>query len=364
MTSRERIQAALAHREPDRTPIFDYVLLSPIPDQLLGRPYRGYLYGDDERTFWRGLVEEAGWEGASRQVARDMVDIACLLQHDMMYVTPLPLLSPPRKGLTQSLAKCSDPVERLRLRNDAVEAALAEPPASETDLLFIHVREAMAERGVDLPILSPAYMHGVWTDVDLMQTMLLEPEVARRHFALATRRALAAIERYLALGIEQIGIGGDFAGNRLLISPQAYREFIVPEVRTLARRIHAAGAWAITASDGNLWPVIEEFLFGCEVDGYLEIDLHAGMELRQLKKSYGDRITLYGNLDCGNILSFGTVAEVRRHTLDCLEAGLGHGGHILCASNAITASVPMRNYAAMVGAYREMFGLPALRLSA
>jgi len=182
--------------------------------------------------------------------------------------------------------------------------------------------------------------------------------VAHEHFALATRRALALIEIYVSLDIEQIGVGGDFAGNVLLISPQAYREFIVPEVRTLSQVIHTAGCWAVNASDGNLWPVIEDFLFGCEVDAYLEIDLHAGMELCKLKRLYGDRVTLYGNLDCGNTLSFGTPEEVRQHTLDCLEAGMGNGGHILCASNAITASIPLENYLAVVRTYKERFGLP------
>jgi uroporphyrinogen-III decarboxylase len=60
------------------------------------------------------------------------------------------------------------------------------------------------------------------------------------------------------------------------------------------------------------------------------------------------------------MLSFGTPEEIRRHTLDCLEAGLGNGGHILCASNAITASVPLENYLAIVQAYRDVFGLPPL----
>ena len=115
------------------------------------------------------------------------------------------------------------------------------------------------------------------------------------------------------------------------------------------------------ASDGDLWPVIEDFLFGCEVDGYLEIDMHAGMDMRRLKAGYGDRITLYGNLDCGNTLSFGSPEEVRAHTIQCLEAGMG-GGHILCASNAIAAGVSLENYLAVVYAYRDMFGLPGLEV--
>ena len=118
----------------------------------------------------------------------------------------------------------------------------------------------------------------------------------------------------------------------------------------------------MNASDGNLWSVIDDFLLACEVDGYIEIDMQAGMDLKTLKESYGDRITLYGNLDCGNFLSFGTVDEIKEHTRKCLEAGMGDGGHILCGSNAITASVPLRNYLAVVDTYRDVFGLPRLRL--
>ncbi len=165
---------------------------------------------------------------------------------------------------------------------------------------------------------------------------------------------------YARIGIELIGIGGDFAGTRLLVSPESYRSFIVPEVRSCAQAIRRNGAWSVNASDGNLWPVLEDFLSGCGVDGYLEIDMGAGMELARLKESFGSRTTFLGNMDCGRILSFSSPEEVRRVTLEILEAGWGGGGHIFTASNAITASVPPSNYLAMVNAYRERFGLPKL----
>jgi hypothetical protein len=356
MTSRERIAAALRHSEPDRTPLFEYVLLSPVADNLLGRRYAA------DPANWLSLHQELGWEQAVRQMARDQLDLAVLLGHDMLYTIPNPLPPDPEQAAVPvTVMLPNDPVVRVQRRN--AEAASGSPYPPEPSLFIYRcLQEEMARRGLDLPILAPAYLHGIWTDVDLMQAMLLAPEVAHEHFAQATRRGLALVASYTALGLDQIGVGGDFAGNRLLISPHAYREFIVPEVRTLARRAHAAGRWAVNASDGNLWPVLDDFLFGCEVDAYLEIDLHAGMDLGRLKAAYGARITLYGNLDCGNILSFGTEEEVRQHTLDCLLAGLGQGGHILCASNAITASVPLRNYLAMVNAYREMFALPRFTL--
>ena len=355
MTSRERIEAALNHREPDRTLVFEYVLLSPVADQLLGR-----LYGGDPAN-WRDLVDELGWEAAVRRNATDRLDLALRLGHDMMYVSPNPLPpGPAGRPTLQRQPASDDPVVAMERRNE--KAAQAPPMSEDAMQVYVFLKGEMRKRDVDLPILAPAYVHGVWTDVDLMQTMVLAPEVARRHFELATQQAHARIEKYLALEIEQIGFGGDFAGTKLIISPQAYRTFMVPEVRKLSRRIHQAGRYAVNASDGDLWPVIEDFLFGCEVDGYLEIDMHAGMDLGRLKAQYGDRMTFYGNLDCGNILSFGSVEEVREHTVRCLEAGMGDGGHILCASNAIAASVPLENYLAVVYAYRDMFGLPRLRI--
>jgi uroporphyrinogen decarboxylase len=356
MNSRERVEAAFDHRTPDRTPVFEYVLLSPLADQILGRTYGG------DPAHWDGLVAELGWEQAVGRNAADRVELAVILGHDMIYASPV---QPPPSlvGLPSALPgqePSADPVENLKRRNQA--AAAAAPAATERHLIYSLLRQEMAARDVDLPILAPAYGHGVWTDVDLMQTMILDPGVAHRHFQLATRSALTLISQYRELGIELVGIGGDFAGNRPIISPEAYRSFIVPEVARLSRQLHAWGMRAVNASDGDLWSVIDDFLLGCEVDAYLEIDQYAGMDLPRLKQRFGDRITFLGNLDCGTVLSFATPDEVKQHTIDSLEAGRGHGGHVLCASNAITASVPMENYLALVNAYRDYWGMPAMEL--
>jgi hypothetical protein len=366
MTSRERVKAAFDHREPDRTPIFEYVLLPPVAECILGRPFVEYLGGMEP---WLALADEVGFEKALRGYARGRVEIAALLGHDMICVSPNPVpgarysYDPLSEiGAQFAVAADGDPVERLAGRNSLVADTMLGAPPRDSYLVYDLVREEMRRRELDLPILAPAYFHGIWTDSDLMQAMVLEPGVAREHFRLATRRALAAIDDYARVGIDCIGIGGDFAGVRLLISPSAYREFIVPEVCACARRVREAGALSVNASDGDLWPVLEDFLGGCEVDAYLEIDMSAGMDLARLKAAWGDRITFLGNMDCGRILSFASPEEIRRVTLGILDAGRGNGGHVFTASNAITASVPLANYLAMVNAYRESFGLPRLAL--
>ena len=89
----------------------------------------------------------------------------------------------------------------------------------------------------------------------------------------------------------------------------------------------------------------------------MEIDSRAGMEMKALKAEYGDRICLMGNIDCGELLSFGTPEAILEATRKCLADGWGEGGHIFTASNAIAASVPFVNYCAMSDAYHDHFSL-------
>jgi glucosamine--fructose-6-phosphate aminotransferase (isomerizing) len=63
---------------------------------------------------------------------------------------------------------------------------------------------------------------------------------------------IALVTRYAQIGIDIVGVGGDFAGNRPLISPEAYRRFIVPEVRAVAEAVHAEGMLASELKHGTL----------------------------------------------------------------------------------------------------------------
>lgn len=351
MTSVERVRAAFEHRAPDRTPIFEYVMLSPVCDCVLGRRFMSY---DEAPDAWLEYALETGYEKAVMKYARERVEIALRLGHDLLYVLPAPApqAASPDHGLLPESAE-----ERLALRNERDEKRLSLPMDARGFLVYECLLRAMEEADAQMELFVPAYTLGVWTDTDLMITMMTEPEIAHRHFELAADETLQYVRHYREYGIRMIGVGGDFAGNRPLISPRAYRDFIVPEVRRVSDAIHKCGAWAITASDGDVRPVLDDFLVSSRVDGYMEIDQRAGMEMADLKRAYGDRICLMGNVDCGNLMSFGTAEEIRAEVHRCLDEGYGNGGHIFTCSNAISASISPENYRALNDAYREHFGL-------
>jgi hypothetical protein len=361
MTARERVCAAFSHREPDRTPVFEYVLLPPIAETVLGHRYVDY--GGSWADWYKYADEIGSYDRALGLYAADRAELAARLEHDMLYVPT----SPPEKSADNVPSDDGpwdpeDPVDMVRRGIRLMKRELENPVPQGRDRVFHYVRDELSKRGLDLPIYASAVRHGIWTNTDLMQTMVIDPDTAHEHFRLCTVSAIQWADVLINAGVEIIGVGGDFAGNRPLISPSMYRQFIMPELKKVTDHIRAAGAYSVNASDGNLWDVLDEFLLGAGVDGYGEIDAGAGMDMAKLKKAFGDSITFLGNIDCGNLLSFAAPEDIRKVTIRCLEDGAGNGGHIFTASNAITESVPLKNYLAMAGAYREYFGLPDLKI--
>ena len=45
----------------------------------------------------------------------------------------------------------------------------------------------------------------------------------------------------------------------------------------------------------------------------------AGMDIAQVKQQYGDKITLFGNVDCGNLLSFKQPEDVYEAVRNCIR---------------------------------------------
>lgn len=348
----ERVINAMTHKPVDRTPKFDYVLQDPSASYVLGRPY---ISIEGRREEWKRLAKEVGYGNALERYVEERLEIVEKLGHDLVCLSRPPVLEEPvAEG---NSVQYEDPEDRLKARNEAVCREL-DKPFNDYGMDIYECMQHKTE--YSLPIFAPAYTQGVWDDTDLMETMVTEPEIAKEHFRLCGEQAIRLARAYVERGVQIIGIGGDFCGNRPIISPASYRELIVPQVRRVSDAIHEMGAFTVNASDGNLWDVADDFLLGCKVDAYMEIDSRAGMELKRLKDRYGEKICFMGNIDCGALMSFAAPEEIRKAVFQCLQDG-GATGHIFTPSNAITATVPVENFRAMHDAYCDYFGVPRIK---
>ncbi len=386
MTGRQRVLAALNHTEPDRTPIFEKLIKSPIADQLLGRPCAATNFAHQMER-----LADGDWEGLQRQSAVDLIDLAQILGFDMvrLYTNSLPPAPEhrPRRvapdtwqfgsAITEILpsgwlrsrpVSPAPPIPEDEQERQLVASLEAEPvePAYEDRqfLLFRHAKQVMQERGLDLAVFTQVY--GIYVSslpVPVLRWFPEHPERIHRFYQQRHIPALASCRRLIAEGADIIGLGGDLASDLgPMLSPAHYREFIMPLIREQADLCHSLGAFCSNASDGDLWAIADDFLLGTNVDGFEEIDFAAGMDLRRLKERYGHRITMIGNIDIRHTLTSGTLAQVRQHTRDCLDAGLGNGGHVVMSSNCIHEGCRLDLFLEHIRAYRDYWGLGRLEL--
>ena len=131
-----------------------------------------------------------------------------------------------------------------------------------------------------------------------------------------------------------------------MISPDKYRRFIMPHMRRESRSFHRKGAYTMIASDGNLMPIAQDYFIGSEVDAAREIE-PGPMDRKTVKREYGDRVCLNGNVDCGRTLGLSSTWEVIEETKQCIEDWSPGGGHILSSSNTISPNVRPENFIAM-----------------
>ena len=164
------------------------------------------------------------------------------------------------------------------------------------------------------------------------------------------------------LGAEIALSGDDLAGNHgLFMSPRHVAEIICPAMKRLYANWHRSGLYVMKHSDGNLMPVMD-LLLDAKPDGLHPIDPLAGMSLEQMKRQYGGRVCLMGNVNCAGHLVFGTREQVIEETRHCIDVAAPGGGYILSSSNSIPRSVKPENYVAMIETVKQYGQYPPAQM--
>ncbi len=188
---------------------------------------------------------------------------------------------------------------------------------------------------------------------NLLTLMVTDPEFVEDLLDKILDNQIKTVTNAIKAGADIIDDTDDFAsGIGPLISPNMFKEFIVPRLTRFADAVHAAGGKLIKHTDGNVNKILD-MIVSCGVDAYHSVDPTAGMVLADVKKQYGDKITLFGNIDCGNLLMFGNREDVKKAVIKCIRDAAKGGGYVLASSNTIPSSAKPDNVQAMIDYTRE-----------
>jgi len=154
-------------------------------------------------------------------------------------------------------------------------------------------------------------------------------------------------KRYIELGADCLGSSED-AGmqTQMWISPHLWRRFIKPRLRNWIRGLKKAGDVYISIhSDGHIKPIIPDLIeIGTDILNPVQPDC---MDPAEIKREYGDKLTLSGTISVQETLPFGTVEDVKREVITRIKTVGYDGGLILGPTHVVDIDVPLENILSM-----------------
>ena len=141
-------------------------------------------------------------------------------------------------------------------------------------------------------------------------------------------------------------------------SLETFRELYRPYYRKMSSWIKKNTEWKIFKhSCGAVKGFIEDFIdAGFDILNPVQLSA-AGMDARELKDEYGERIVFWGGgVDTQRTLPFGDPEEVRRQVLERCGIFARNGGFVFNSIHNVQAKTPIENVAAMISAVHEYNG--------
>ncbi|GIX07957.1 MAG: hypothetical protein KatS3mg115_2360 [Candidatus Poribacteria bacterium] len=156
-------------------------------------------------------------------------------------------------------------------------------------------------------------------------------------------RALERGKRLVDGGVDGFALCADYCFNDgPFFSPSMFREFVTPYLARLIEGYRRMGAYTIKHTDGNIMPILDQ-LVECRPHGLHSLDPQGGVDIAEVKRLYGDRVCLCGNVNCG-LMQTGTDEEVIASARYALEHGMPGGGYIFSLSNVVFKGMPLERY--------------------
>ena len=339
MNSKERVQAALEGRIPDRVPWGEFAVDFDTVERVIGHETYLRAKAKSQIAFWEGRHDEV-----AESYRRDHIELHRRLELDIVTFPMATWEIPPEKddvpprriddstwedrygrvfkysALTEDITCVLDPANEARTFR--LDDFLREPAVPERDSRSWAVLDAVVREFKD------------------------------KKFICGPSGGIVGL--VLPGGLEKASIAHDF-GHKTgpFIGPEMFRRYFLEANKARVCRLHKDfGKKVILHSCGNVNSYLD-FFVEVGIDVYQSIQQTAGMDLCGLKKSHGARFALWGGVSLENLVA-GTPDDVRgdvRRAMACAKEG---GRFILGTSHSIAVGSRYENVIAMIDEYHKL----------
>ncbi len=344
MTSKERVLTTLSRKIPDRVPVFEFIYSRPFFEEVLGYVPEIYDPEDVVKLYMKvgydlcfcpfggqgGFMVKAG----SADIYQDEWQTT-YQKHSSTWPIDAPVDFPIKSTNDWNNYTMPDPGIPSRL--DGIK----------TTVRLAREKEMAVAGSVRGPYSAAMLLMGM---EGLSVSFYDEPELVTDIMTKCVDFYIEGGVRMIEAGADIIWIADDYGSTSApLLSPALFREFIIPQVTRMIAAFRKLGTPVIFHSDGNIRPLTDD-LVGTGITALNPIERSAGMDLAEMKRTYGSRIALVGNVDNKHTLVKGSVADVEAEVKECIAVAAGNGGYILCSDHSVHDDTPNENIFAMVEA--------------
>jgi corrinoid protein of di/trimethylamine methyltransferase len=349
----QRLLAAFKRKKVDRVPNFDVLIEDTHVEKLLGRHAGNTLsFGGDPA---KGVSEG---EGARPMKAPDYIELCKIIGQDAMIVeaiwTPFKKRRPDGSvgGLVADRSvKCRADFEK--------NVVLPDDADIEAKMVFVReYRQALDRSGTKIGfcVLFGAFFQTLYEFVigleDTMKLVYEDREFVDHLLDISATWCAKFCAAAVKNGVDFIWTADDVAFKTgLFIPPALMREMWLPRLQRIHQPALAAGKPVMFHSDGNVDELVP-MLLEAGVDCLHPLDPY-GVEYRALKRKFGDRLCLSGNIDIEFPLAHGTPADVDKDVKAHMEALKPGGGYVCGSSHSIVNYIPHDNYISMLNAIHK-----------
>jgi uroporphyrinogen decarboxylase len=353
MTSRERVLAAMRHRQPDRTP-FDFSW-GFAPTQL--RRFQ-------EAT---GATDPDDYFGADTRLLRPSP--TRLSTDYSSYLGKLPAGAHVDEwGIGRRPTASTDaahshldgfiyPLLGVTTEREALDYPLPDLDADYRYEDFAARVAAVQARGIAaLAVMDCTIFEVAWYMRSMEQLLLDFADASPFAAALLDRiTALREVQarRYAESGADVICMGDDVGTQRgMLMSVQMWRRWLKPR---LARVIAAArqvrpDMLVFFHSDGNVTAIVEDLIeIGVDILNPVQPEC---MDPVALHRRFGGRLCLWGTIGTQSTFPFGSPEDVHREVRTRIDTVGRAGGLFLAPTHMVEPEVPFANIVAFVDAVK------------
>jgi uroporphyrinogen decarboxylase len=348
MTSKERIIAALEHREGDRVPFWESYW-----GATLNRWRREGLPSDADPTAHFGLdpAHHTGYDW-SLQLPTELVEDA-----DEYTITRT------NNGSLQKSFKGHDSTplwwdfaltdraswEELRPRMGWNETRLDLPSAKAA----YHARRDLFQVYACCCLGFEKFKYLMGTE-GILVALASDPDWAREMCMSTARMALDGLDYLMGNGFEfdAVFVTEDMGyKGRPFFSPRTYREVIMPCQRAFCDVCHERGIRVMLHTCGQNMELVPLYVeAGFDVLNPMEVK--AGMDIFALKRDYGDVLTLWGGIDVRAIAD-PDPSVLEREIMEKVTMAKQGGGYIFSSDHSIPENVSLQQYECMLALGRR-----------